>query len=88
MLAQGLNLIAGIRLRGSATLSFQGLQLPGSLVFWRAVLWMPIRVPVAISQNQYQRLVRRGQHIAEPVFDGRRLQQLLLCRSLGKGLFP
>ena len=49
---------------------------------------MPITVPVAISQNQYQRLVRRGQHIAERVFDCRRLQQLLLSRSLGKGLFP
>lgn len=47
---------------------------------------MPITVPVAISQNQRHCPDKRGQHMAECVFDCKRLQQFLLSRSLGKGL--
>lgn len=49
---------------------------------------MPITVPVAISQNQCHCPDKRGQHMAEHVFDCRRLQQFLLNRSLGEGLLP
>lgn len=45
-------------------------------------------VPVAISQNQYHCLVKRGQHVAEHAFERRRSQQLLLSKELGKDLFP
>lgn len=78
--------MAGIKLRGSSQLA--GFAAARELVVWRGVLWMLITVPVAISQNQYQQSIRRGQHIAERVFYCRRLQQLLLSRLLGKGLFP
>lgn len=79
--------MAGIELRESAALSFQGLLLPGNLWFGEECYGCQLQFQLPSAKTSTSGWLGEDSTLLN-MFDCRRLQQLLLSRSLGKGLFP